>query len=159
MGLGANFCNVSTTIIQSTQIDLEAVLGVKMTSQDRSPERLFFGLQLRDDLCQKCNPPKRKPHVCMFTMFENLLILSFKTSSKCCRILLIPETGGGWVGGLHNLQFRIIYGLNCENTYLRFHNNMILRNFLRTRRHTRQMTRDQAQEKPIANGRLPAKNN
>ena len=82
MGLGAKIERFSETILESTKIDLDGIFGVKMGSQDRSPERVFQGSNFETRLLKKCTPPKRKPCFCMLTRSENGSIWGSKIDQK-----------------------------------------------------------------------------
>ena len=60
MGLGAKIWRFSETILEPTKIDLDVIFGVKIGSQDRSPERVFQGPNLETRLSKKKHPSQAK---------------------------------------------------------------------------------------------------
>ena len=60
MGLGAKFLHFSESILDSREIGLEATFGVKMASQDRSPEHVFGGSNFETRLLKKVDPSHAK---------------------------------------------------------------------------------------------------
>ena len=60
MGLGAKIERFSETILESTKIDLDVIFGVKIGSQDRSPECVFQGSNLETRLLKKMHPSQAK---------------------------------------------------------------------------------------------------
>jgi len=57
IGLGAEIQCFSETILESTKIDLDCIFGVKMGSQDRSPERVFQGSNFETRLLKNAPLP------------------------------------------------------------------------------------------------------
>ena len=60
MGLGANFLRFSEAVLEPTKIDLDVIFGVKIGSQDRSPECVFQGSNLETRLLKKMHPSHAK---------------------------------------------------------------------------------------------------
>ena len=89
MGLGAKIWRFSETILEPTKIDLDVIFGVKIGSQDRSPECVFQGSNLETRLLKKMHPSQAKTiflHVdevwkCVDLGFQNRSkIVTFSTS-------------------------------------------------------------------------------
>ena len=60
MGLGAKIERFSETVLEPTKIDLDGIFGVKMGSQDRSPERVFQGSNFETRLLKKMHSSEAK---------------------------------------------------------------------------------------------------
>ena len=56
MGLGAKIERFSETVLEPTKIDLDGIFGVKMGSQDLSPECVFQGSNFETRLLKKMHP-------------------------------------------------------------------------------------------------------
>ena len=60
MGLGAKIQRFPEIILESTKIDLDAMFGVTLESQDPSPERVFQGSNFETRLLEKMDPSRAK---------------------------------------------------------------------------------------------------
>ena len=79
MGLGAKLLHFYETILDSTKVDLQAILGIKMASQDHSPEHAFWVSNFETRFLKKVHPSHAK--TMFFFVFWLLIITNTKRRS------------------------------------------------------------------------------
>ena len=84
MELGAKIWRFSETILEPTKIDLDVIFGVKIGSQDRSPERVFQGSNLETRLLKKVDPSQAKTIFLHVDEVWKRVDLGFQNRSKIC---------------------------------------------------------------------------